>query len=34
MRVLCSRDEAKEVEYAEYMKVISPWEREHLLLHV
>ena len=26
--------EVKEVEYAEYMKVISPWEREHLLLHV
>ena len=25
--------EVKEVEYAEYMKVISPWEREHLLLH-
>lgn len=24
----------KEIEYAEYMKVISPWEREHLLLHV
>ena len=24
----------KEVEYAEYMQVISPWEREHLLLHV
>jgi Glutamine synthetase len=21
-------------EYAEFMKVISPWEREHLLLHV
>jgi len=26
--------EVKEVEYAEFMKVISPWEREHLLLHV
>jgi glutamine synthetase len=26
--------EIKEVEYAEFMKVISPWEREHLLLHV
>ena len=26
--------EIKEIEYAEYMKVISPWEREHLLLHV
>jgi glutamine synthetase len=24
----------KEIEYAEFMKVISPWEREHLLLHV
>lgn len=26
--------EIKEVEFEEYMKVISPWEREHLLLHV
>ena len=26
--------EVKEVEYAEFMTVISPWEREHLLLHV
>jgi glutamine synthetase len=26
--------EIKEVESAEFMKVISPWEREHLLLHV
>jgi glutamine synthetase len=26
--------EIKEVEYAEFMRVISPWEREHLLLHV
>jgi glutamine synthetase len=26
--------EIKEVEHAEFMKVISPWEREHLLLHV
>lgn len=26
--------EVKEVEYEEFMKVISPWEREHLLLHV
>jgi glutamine synthetase len=26
--------EVKEVEYAEFMQVISPWEREHLLLHV
>ncbi len=26
--------EIKEVEYAEFMQVISPWEREHLLLHV
>ena len=26
--------EVKDIEYAEYMKVISPWEREHLLLHV
>jgi len=26
--------EVKEIEYAEFMKVISPWEREHLLLHV
>jgi len=26
--------EIKEIEYAEFMKVISPWEREHLLLHV
>ncbi len=24
----------KELEYAEFMKVISPWERENLLLHV
>jgi len=24
----------KELEYAEFMEVISPWEREHLLLHV
>jgi glutamine synthetase len=26
--------EVKEVEHAEFMKVISSWEREHLLLHV
>jgi len=26
--------EIKAVEYEEFMKVISPWEREHLLLHV
>jgi glutamine synthetase len=26
--------EVKEIEVAEFMKVISPWEREHLLLHV
>jgi glutamine synthetase len=26
--------EVKQIEYAEFMKVISPWEREHLLLHV
>ena len=26
--------EIKDIEYAEFMKVISPWEREHLLLHV
>ena len=26
--------EIKEVEHEEFMKVISPWEREHLLLHV
>ena len=26
--------EVKETEYDEFMKVISPWEREHLLLHV
>jgi glutamine synthetase len=26
--------EIKETEYEEFMKVISPWEREHLLLHV
>jgi glutamine synthetase len=26
--------EIKEVEHTEFMKVISPWEREHLLLHV
>jgi glutamine synthetase len=26
--------EVKETEVAEFMKVISPWEREHLLLHV
>jgi len=24
----------KELEYDEFMKVISSWEREHLLLHV
>jgi glutamine synthetase len=24
----------KDLEYGEFMKVISPWEREHLLLHV
>jgi glutamine synthetase len=24
----------KELEYTEFMRVISPWEREHLLLHV
>jgi glutamine synthetase len=26
--------EVKEAEHDEFMKVISPWEREHLLLHV
>lgn len=26
--------EIKNIEYDEFMKVISPWEREHLLLHV
>ncbi|HET9645651.1 MAG TPA: glutamine synthetase family protein [Burkholderiaceae bacterium] len=26
--------EVKVIEYEEFMKVISPWEREHLLLHV
>ena len=26
--------EIKETEHTEFMKVISPWEREHLLLHV
>jgi glutamine synthetase len=26
--------EVKDAEYSEFMKVISPWEREHLLLHV
>jgi glutamine synthetase len=26
--------EIKELEFNEFMKVISPWEREHLLLHV
>ena len=26
--------EIKEIEHAEFMKVISPWEREHLLLQV
>ena len=26
--------EVKELEHDEFMKVISPWEREHLLLHV
>jgi glutamine synthetase len=26
--------EIKELESDEFMKVISPWEREHLLLHV
>ena len=25
---------AKEIEFEEFMEVISPWEREHLLLHV
>src|SRR5690606_36694106 len=25
--------EVKEIEHDEFMKVISPWEREHLLLH-
>ena len=24
----------KDLEHQEFMKVISPWEREHLLLHV
>ncbi|MFD2273994.1 hypothetical protein ACFS07_31485 [Undibacterium arcticum] len=24
----------KDLEHAEFMTVISPWEREHLLLHV
>jgi glutamine synthetase len=24
----------KETEYEEFMRVISPWEREHLLMHV
>jgi glutamine synthetase len=26
--------EVKAIEHAEFMQVISPWEREHLLLHV
>jgi len=26
--------EIKDLEYEEFMRVISPWEREHLLLHV
>jgi glutamine synthetase len=26
--------EVKAVEHDEFMNVISPWEREHLLLHV
>jgi glutamine synthetase len=26
--------EIKEIEFDEFMEVISPWEREHLLLHV
>lgn len=26
--------EIKEIEFEEFMEVISPWEREHLLLHV
>ena len=26
--------EIKECEFEEFMEVISPWEREHLLLHV
>ncbi|MFG6489815.1 glutamine synthetase family protein [Roseateles sp. BYS78W] len=26
--------EVKDIEHAEFMQVISPWEREHLLLHV
>jgi glutamine synthetase len=24
----------KETEHDEFMRVISPWEREHLLMHV
>lgn len=31
---ICVYSEIKELEYQEFMKVISPWEREHLLLHV
>ena len=31
VRLYCS---VKQLEYAEFMKVISPWEREHVLLHV
>lgn len=31
VRLYCS---VKRLEYAEFMRVISPWEREHLLLHV
>jgi glutamine synthetase len=26
--------EIKDLEHEEFMRVISPWEREHLLLHV
>ena len=31
IRLYCS---VKRLEFAEFMRVISPWEREHLLLHV
>ncbi len=33
-RFITLYSETKEIEHAEFMKVISPWEREHLLLHV
>ena len=28
------QSDIKDLEHEEFMRVISPWEREHLLLHV